>query len=107
METEDLIHNAAKKLLAKRCDMLVANDLREPGAGFATDTNVVTILTPAGNGKGSSGGENNGGADDDGADDNGVLNQQVHIERLQQMPKTQLAVEILRRLAGIRQRATV
>jgi phosphopantothenoylcysteine decarboxylase/phosphopantothenate--cysteine ligase len=87
--------------------MLVANDLREPGAGFATDTNVVTILTPAGNGKGSSGGENNGGADDDGADDNGVLNQQVHIERLQQMPKTQLAVEILRRLAGIRQRATV
>ncbi|MCI1242128.1 MAG: bifunctional phosphopantothenoylcysteine decarboxylase/phosphopantothenate synthase [Bifidobacterium subtile] len=107
METEDLIHNAAKKLLAKRCDMLVANDLREPGAGFATDTNVVTILTPAGNGKGSSGGENNGGADDDGADDNGVLNQQVHTERLQQMPKTQLAVEILRRLAGIRQRATV
>ena len=107
METEDLIHNAAKKLLAKRCDMLVANDLREPGAGFATDTNVVTILTPAGNGKGSSGGENNGGADDDGVDDNGVLNQQVHIERLQQMPKTQLAAEILRRLAGIRQRATV
>jgi phosphopantothenoylcysteine decarboxylase/phosphopantothenate--cysteine ligase len=91
METQDLIHNAARKLLAKRCDMLVANDLREPGAGFATDTNVVTILTPAG-------GSGNG-------DDNGLPNQQVHIERLPQMPKTQLAAVILRRLAGIRAQA--
>jgi phosphopantothenoylcysteine decarboxylase/phosphopantothenate--cysteine ligase len=87
METQDLIHNAARKLLAKRCDMLVANDLREPGAGFATDTNVVTILTPAGSGD---------------SDDNGLPNQQVHVERLPQMPKTQLAAVILRRLAGIR-----
>ena len=38
--------NAAKKLAAKHCDMLVANNLRTPGAGFATDTNVVTVLTP-------------------------------------------------------------
>jgi phosphopantothenoylcysteine decarboxylase/phosphopantothenate--cysteine ligase len=91
METQDLIHNAARKLLAKRCDMLVANDLREPGAGFATDTNVVTILTPA------------GGSGD--GDDNGLPNQQVHIERLPQMPKTQLAAVILRRLAGIRAQA--
>jgi phosphopantothenoylcysteine decarboxylase/phosphopantothenate--cysteine ligase len=91
METQDLIHNAARKLLAKRCDMLVANDLREPGAGFATDTNVVTILTPA------------GGCGDD--DDNGLPNQQVRTERLPQMPKTQLAAVILRRLAGIRAQA--
>jgi phosphopantothenoylcysteine decarboxylase/phosphopantothenate--cysteine ligase len=91
METQDLIHNAARKLLAKRCDMLVANDLREPGAGFSTDTNVVTILTPA------------GGSGDD--DDNGLPNQQVRTERLPQMPKTQLAAVILRRLAGIRAQA--
>lgn len=46
METRDLETNAAKKLAAKHCDMLVANNLRTPGAGFATDTNVVTVLTP-------------------------------------------------------------
>ncbi len=46
METQDLEANAARKLASKRCDMLVANDLRTPGAGFATDTNVVTVLTP-------------------------------------------------------------
>lgn len=46
METRDLEANAAKKLAAKHCDMLVANNLRTPGAGFATDTNVVTVLTP-------------------------------------------------------------
>lgn len=46
METRDLEANAAKKLNGKHCDMLVANNLRTPGAGFATDTNVVTVLTP-------------------------------------------------------------
>ena len=46
METRDLETNAAKKLAAKHCDMLVANNLRTPGAGFAADTNVVTVLTP-------------------------------------------------------------
>lgn len=47
METRDLEANAAKKLNGKHCDMLVANNLRTPGAGFAADTNVVTVLTRA------------------------------------------------------------
>lgn len=46
METEQLIENAKAKLLNKHCDLLIANHLREQGAGFAGDTNVVTILTP-------------------------------------------------------------
>ena len=48
METEDLVANATGKLQRKRADMIVANSLRDPGAGFATDTNIVTIITPAG-----------------------------------------------------------
>lgn len=46
METQDLLANAQSKLERKHCDMLVANDLNEPGAGFAHDTNRVVILTP-------------------------------------------------------------
>lgn len=46
METQDLEANAAKKLASKHCDMLVANNLHTEGAGFGTDTNVVTILRP-------------------------------------------------------------
>lgn len=45
METEDALHNAQKKFKAKNCDLLVLNDLRTPGAGFAVDTNVVTLIT--------------------------------------------------------------
>ena len=45
METEHLIRNAKKKLTSKHCDMLVANNLCDAGAGFGTDTNVVTVLT--------------------------------------------------------------
>ena len=45
METQNLLENAQQKLSAKHCDLLVANHLKQPGAGFATDTNVVTILT--------------------------------------------------------------
>ena len=45
METENVIANAQQKLINKNCDMLVVNDLFEPGAGFKVDTNVVTILT--------------------------------------------------------------
>ena len=77
METQHLIENAAKKLLDKQCDMLVANNLREPGAGFATDTNVVTILTP-------------------------TAEQTADIEQLERMPKQELAGVILQRLNDIR-----
>ena len=45
METENLIENSAKKLEKKNADMIVANSLREAGAGFGVDTNIVTILT--------------------------------------------------------------
>ncbi len=45
METENLLENSRKKLCTKQIDMIVANSLREPGSGFAGDTNRVTILT--------------------------------------------------------------
>lgn len=44
METQNLIENASDKLRRKNCDMLVANSLRDKGAGFGTDTNAVTLL---------------------------------------------------------------
>lgn len=46
METEDLLANSQKKLREKQVDLLVANDLTTPGAGFLVDTNVVTLLRP-------------------------------------------------------------
>lgn len=48
METDDLITNAREKLQKKNMDLIVANHLREEGAGFDGDTNVVTILYPDG-----------------------------------------------------------
>ena len=48
LETENLIANAKLKLEKKRLDMIVANDATEEGAGFHTDTNRVTFLTPDG-----------------------------------------------------------
>ena len=45
METENLLENSRAKLEKKKIDMIVANNLRQDGAGFGTDTNVVTILT--------------------------------------------------------------
>ncbi len=48
-ETEDLIKNAQEKLIQKNLDLIVANDLTMPGAGFAVDTNIVKILDRAGN----------------------------------------------------------
>ena len=48
METTDLLKNAGEKLKKKKADMIVANSLRAAGAGFGTDTNVVTFLTPDG-----------------------------------------------------------
>ena len=45
METEDLLNNAKAKLEKKNLDMICANSLRTEGAGFAGDTNVVTLIT--------------------------------------------------------------
>ena len=44
METKDMLENATKKLTAKNADMIVANNLKVAGAGFGTDTNVVTLI---------------------------------------------------------------
>ncbi|MBO6047013.1 MAG: bifunctional phosphopantothenoylcysteine decarboxylase/phosphopantothenate--cysteine ligase CoaBC [Erysipelotrichaceae bacterium] len=44
METTDLISNATKKLTKKNADLIIANSLRTAGAGFKTDTNIVTII---------------------------------------------------------------
>ncbi len=45
METENLIENSRKKLINKKINMIVANDLNIEGAGFSVDTNLVTIIT--------------------------------------------------------------
>lgn len=44
-ETDNVLENADGKLLKKRLDMIVANDVTAPGAGFDVDTNVVTFIT--------------------------------------------------------------
>lgn len=44
METQNLLENARKKLEAKNADMIVANNLKVEGAGFAHDTNVATFI---------------------------------------------------------------
>lgn len=66
METQNLIENATKKLQKKNCDMIVANNLRTKGAGFASDTNVATII------------------------------HQDHIETLEKMSKYELGCKILK-----------
>lgn len=48
METQDLLENAFQKLKKKNADMIVANNLKVTGAGFAGDTNVVTLITENG-----------------------------------------------------------
>lgn len=45
METSNLIENSQNKLESKNCDMIVANNLNDDGAGFGIDTNKVTIIT--------------------------------------------------------------
>jgi phosphopantothenoylcysteine decarboxylase/phosphopantothenate--cysteine ligase len=47
-ETEDLVANARKKLQRKNLDLMVANDVSQPGAGFDSDTNAVKILDAQG-----------------------------------------------------------
>ena len=44
METENLVENSREKLVKKHADLIVANNLRDEGAGFGTDTNVVTLV---------------------------------------------------------------
>jgi len=45
METQNVIENSKAKLIGKNLDLIVANNLKEEGAGFGTDTNVITIIT--------------------------------------------------------------
>jgi len=44
-ETHDVVARAQAKLAAKRCDLIVANDVSRPDAGFEVDTNAVTFVT--------------------------------------------------------------
>lgn len=48
METENMLENSQKKLKSKNADMIAANSLRTAGAGFGTDTNVLTLITKDG-----------------------------------------------------------
>lgn len=45
METEHMLENSRRKLEKKNLDMIAANNLKEQGAGFATDTNRITLIT--------------------------------------------------------------
>lgn len=71
METEQLVEHAREKLEKKNCDMICANNLHTEGAGFQGDTNVVTLL------------------------------QKDTIETLDLMPKYDVGIAILHRLAAI------
>ncbi|HEY7105191.1 MAG TPA: phosphopantothenoylcysteine decarboxylase, partial [Acidimicrobiia bacterium] len=71
-ETEDLVPNAQRKLTSKRLDLIVANNVAEPDAGFEVDTNRAVILDAAGG-----------------------------VERLPLQAKTQLAAVILDRVADL------
>ena len=46
METQNMLENSRAKIAKKNLDMIIANNLKVEGAGFGTDTNVVTIITP-------------------------------------------------------------
>ena len=48
METRDMLENSTAKLAKKKLDMIAANNLKVAGAGFGTDTNVVTVITKDG-----------------------------------------------------------
>lgn len=47
-ETENLLQNAQRKLAEKNLDLIVANDVTLPGAGFEVDTNIVKLIDPSG-----------------------------------------------------------
>ena len=46
METKDMLENSRRKLIHKNLDMIVANNLKQAGAGFGVDTNVITMISP-------------------------------------------------------------
>lgn len=46
METRDLLENSRKKLVKKNLDMIAANNLKDEGAGFGVNTNLLTLITP-------------------------------------------------------------
>ena len=48
METEHMLENSKAKLVKKNLDMIAANNLKVKGAGFGTDTNIITLITPDG-----------------------------------------------------------
>lgn len=48
METENMVENSRAKLEKKHVDMIAANNLKQEGAGFGTDTNIVTLITKDG-----------------------------------------------------------
>jgi phosphopantothenoylcysteine decarboxylase/phosphopantothenate--cysteine ligase len=70
LETDDPVANARKKLTEKGCDAIVLNDATEEGAGFGTETNIVTFMTAAGS-----------------------------VERLERLPKIDVAHLLLARIA--------
>ena len=72
-ETQEVLENAQGKLQKKNLDMIVANDVTAPGAGFDVDTNIVTFVTESG------------------------------LETLPCLPKTQVAQELLNRAMDIYQ----
>lgn len=71
-ETEEVLTHAKDKLKKKNLDMIVANDVTAQGAGFGSETNIVTFLTSAG-----------------------------ELIRYDQMPKSAVAVEILKKAADL------
>ena len=72
-ETENLLRNAKEKLKKKNLDLIVANDISQPGAGFEVDTNIVSIIHRSGK-----------------------------IEKLPQMTKEELADQVLDRVIRIK-----
>ena len=74
-ETESVLQNGQKKLKNKSLDLLVANDVSQAGAGFDSDTNIVTILTRDG-----------------------------HQLQLDKRPKAEIAHEILNQILAFRKR---
>lgn len=48
METENMVENSRAKLIKKNVDMVCANNLKQNGAGFGVDTNIITIITKSG-----------------------------------------------------------
>lgn len=48
METKDMLENSRAKLVKKNVDMICANNLKQDGAGFGVDTNIITMITKEG-----------------------------------------------------------